>query len=131
MVRRPCHNRGPAEFENHHGGVVLVGDYIYGGSGQNAGKPVCFALATGKIAWTGKAPDGGSAAVLYADGHIYFRFDRGTVALVEATPKGFHVKSTFKPLMADGPAWAHPVIHDGKLYLRHNDLLACYDLQRK
>lgn len=121
----------PAQFENHHGGVVLVGAYIYGGDGQNAGKPVCLEMSTGKIAWKADPPDRGSAAVLYADGQLYFRFDRGTVALVEATPSGFHVKSTFKPLVADGPAWAHPVIHDGKLYLRHNDLLACYDVRAK
>ncbi len=44
------------KFENHHGGVVLVGDYVYGGSGQNRGDPVSIELATGKIAWARQGP---------------------------------------------------------------------------
>jgi len=120
---------GRGQFENHHGGVVLVGDYLYGGNGQNKGGPVCLELATGKIVWKPKAPERGSAAVLYADGHLVFRYDRGTVAWIEANPEAFRVKGSFKPVTADGPAWPHPVIHDGKLYLRHNDVLLCYDLR--
>ncbi len=118
----------PRDFENHHGGVVLVGNHVYAGSGQNRGAPVCLDLATGKIAWKQKPLARGSASVLYADGHIIFRYDRGPVALVEATPDEFRVKGTFEPETADGPAWPHPVIHDGKLYLRHNDLLLCYEM---
>jgi prepilin-type processing-associated H-X9-DG protein len=116
-------------FQNHHGGVVLVGDYVYGGHGQNAGAPICVELATGRVAWKAEAPTRGSAAVLYADGHVLFRYDRGLVVLAAATPEAFQVKAQFTPLTADGPAWPHPVIHDGKLYLRHNDLLACYELR--
>jgi hypothetical protein len=71
---------------------------------------------------------GGSAAVLYADGNLIFRYDRGLVVLAEATPKGFNVKGRFTPVTTDGPAWAHPVIFDKKLFLRHNDLLLCYDI---
>ena len=52
------------------------------------------------------------------------------MALIEATPEAYRVKASFTPLTADGPAWAHPVIHRGKLYLRHNDLLVCYDLRK-
>lgn len=120
----------PKQFENHHGGVVLVGDYIYGGDGQNAGAPVCLELKTGKIAWKEKALDGGSAAVLYADGNLYFRYDKkGIVALIEATPDGFKVKGTLKPAVVEGPAWPYPVIHDGKLYLRAHNTLMCYDVR--
>ncbi len=120
---------GPRDFENHHGGVVLLGDYVYGGDGQNNGNPVCLKLATGEIQWKERGPAAGSAAVLYADGHIIFRYDRGPLALIEATPEALRVKSTFEPVKGNGPAWAHPVIHHGLLYLRHGDLLACYDLR--
>jgi outer membrane protein assembly factor BamB len=119
----------PNRFENHHGGVVLVGDYLYGGHGLNRGQPICIHLPTGEIAWKAKQPFPGSAAVLYADGHLIFRYDRGDVALIEATPQEFRVKASFKPITADGPAWAHPVIHDKRLYLRHGNVLACYDLR--
>jgi hypothetical protein len=118
----------PGRFQNHHGGVVLAGDYLYGGSGQNSGQPTCIHWPTGEIAWKAKQPFRGSAAVLYVDGRLVFRYDRGDVALVEATPREFRVTASFKPITGDGPAWSHPVIHQGKLYLRHGSVLACYDL---
>jgi outer membrane protein assembly factor BamB len=117
------------QFENHHGGIVCVGNHVYGGHGNSRGEPRCVDVATGKIMWRGKAPERGSAAVLYADGHLWFRYDRGLIALIEATPEAFHLKGTFQPVTGSGPAWAHPVILDGKLYLRHGDLLACYDVR--
>jgi hypothetical protein len=67
--------------------------------------------------------------VLYADGRLIFRYDRGLVVLVEATPEAFRIKGRFTPIVGKGPAWPHPVIHDGKLYLRHGDLLLCYDVR--
>ena len=118
----------PKQFENHHGGIVMVGDYIYGGSGLNKGDPTCINFFTGEIVWKAPPPSSGSAAVLYADGNLIFRYDRGLVVLVEASPKGFNVRGRFTPAVADGPAWAHPVVVDKKLFLRHNDLLQCYDL---
>ncbi len=127
----------PKQFENHHGGVVLVGDCIYGGDGQNNGTPVCLDFMTGKIKWKAldwkrKANADGSAAVLFADGNLWFRYEKeALVALIEATPDEFRVKGTFKAAVDDGPAWAHPVIHDGKLYLRANDTLMCYDVKSR
>lgn len=119
----------PKDFQNHHGGVVLVGDYIYAGHGPNKGDPACVELATGKVVWKQKSPSIGSAAVLYADGSLIFRYDRGDVLLVEATPDAFRVNGSFKPLRGSGPAWSHPVIHNGRLYLRHSDILTCYDVR--
>ncbi len=119
----------PTDFQNHHGGIVRVGDYIYGGHGPGRGDPACIEFATGKIVWKERAPAIGSAGVLYADGHLVFRYDRGDVVLVEATPEAFRVKGRFKPLLGDGPAWPHPVIHNGRLYLRHGDILTCYDVR--
>jgi outer membrane protein assembly factor BamB len=119
----------PKDFQNHHGGVVLVGDHIYAGHGPNKGDPACVEFGTGKVIWKQKSPSGGSAAVLYADGNLIFRYDRGEVVLVEATPEEFRIKGRFKAQRGTGPAWAHPVIHNGRLYLRHSDVLACYDLR--
>jgi len=116
-------------FENHHGGVVLLGDYIYGGDGQNRGTPVCLELMTGEIAWKADPPGRGSAAVLYADGQIIFRYDSGETFLIEATPDAFKINGRFEPPTDRGKAWAHPVIHDGKLYLRHGNILCCFDVK--
>ena len=117
------------QFENHHGGAVLVEGYVYGGSGLDRGEPTCVSFATGRVLWKAKPPSSGSAAVLYAGGDLIFRYDRGLVVLVEANPREFRVKSSFQAVTADGPAWVHPVVHDRKLYLRHNDILLCYDLK--
>jgi prepilin-type processing-associated H-X9-DG protein len=118
----------PSKFENHHGGVVLAGEYLYGGKGLNRGEPTCIQFATGAIAWTAKAPFPGSAGVLYADGHVLWRYDRGPVVVAEATPKGFRPLGSFTPPTDAGPAWPHPVIHEKKLYLRHANILLCYQL---
>lgn len=117
-------------FANHHGGVVLVGDYLYGGDGQNAGAPTCLEFLTGKVVWKDKDKrfSGGSAAVLYADGNIIFRYQKGEVALIAANPKELAVKGRFEGPKPQGPAWAHPVIVDKKLYLREKDSLYCYDV---
>lgn len=47
---------------------------------------------------------------------------------IEANPREFRIHGRFLPLTGDGPAWAYPVIHDKKLYLRHGDVLACYSI---
>lgn len=117
------------DFQNHHGGIVQVGDYIYAGHGPSRGDPACIEFGTGKVVWKQKSPSIGSAAVLYADGNLIFRYDRGDVLLVEATPDEFRIKGRFKSLRGSGPAWPHPVVHNGRLYLRHSDILACYDLR--
>jgi len=116
-------------LQNHHGGLVCVGNYIYGGHGQNAGAPTCVELATGKVQWQASAPGRGSAAVLAADGRLYFRYENGVMALIEANPTQYRLISTFEPPPMAGTAWAHPVISDGRLYLRHNDVLLCYDVR--
>lgn len=119
------------EFQNHHGGVILVDGHLYGGTNKSGGPPTCIELKTGKILWQKPAPAKGSAAYLYADGRFIVRYDKGPVTLVEATPEGHRVVSQFTPLKTRGPAWAHPVLDDGKLYLRHNELLMCYDVKGK
>jgi outer membrane protein assembly factor BamB len=118
------------KLQNHHGGMVMIGDYIYGGHGHNQGFPFCLEWKTGKIVWgPERGPGGGSAAVLYADGNLYFRYESGTMALVEATTKGYNLKSSFK-VPIGGNGWPHPVIHEGKLYLRGADQVLCYDIKQ-
>jgi outer membrane protein assembly factor BamB len=119
------------EFQNHHGGMVLVGDYVYGGHGQKSGAPTCIALKTGKILWKEPDPRAGSAAVLYADGRLYLRYEKGTMVLVEASPVGYKEKGRFKiPDNSGAAGWPHPVIANGKLFLRDQEILLCYDVKQ-
>ncbi|MGB1814699.1 MAG: hypothetical protein ACPHJ3_05035 [Rubripirellula sp.] len=69
-----------------------------------------------------------AAAIIAADGHLYFRYENAEMALIEATPSGYQLKGTFKIKSRNGKSWAHPVILQGKLYLRDQDELHCYDI---
>jgi outer membrane protein assembly factor BamB len=120
---------GPRDFQNHHGGVVLVAGHFYGGHGMNRGDPTCIEAATGEVCWRHRAPAFGAAGVLYADGHLIFRYDRGDVVLIEASPDELRIKGRFTAIKGESAAYPHPVIHEGKLYLRHANVLACYDLR--
>ena len=117
-------------FGNHHGGVVLVGDYVYGGSGENNGILVRMKLATGEIAWTEPPLGKSSTTVLYADGHLYLRYQKGTMFLVEARPDKLVVTGQFKLPATRTDLVSHSVILDKKLYLRDADVLQCYDLAK-
>lgn len=120
------------EMQNHHGGMILFGDYVYCGHGHNQGFPLCIELKTGKVAWGGKrGPGGGSAAVLLADGNLYFRYEDGTMALIEATPSEYNLKGSFKLASKNGASWPHPVIVDGLMYIRDQNTLLCYDVRAK
>ncbi|MFO0869886.1 MAG: PQQ-binding-like beta-propeller repeat protein [Pirellulales bacterium] len=117
-------------MQNHHGGMLLVGDHVYCGHGHNEGFPLCLNLATGREAWRpGRGAGSGSAAVAYADGHLYFRYQNGTMALIEATPQEYRLKGKFELGSRLRESWPHPVIAHGKLYARDQDVLLCYDVR--
>jgi outer membrane protein assembly factor BamB len=116
---------------NHHGGVVLVGSHLYGfadGKGWT-----CQDFLTGKAVWQEKSKLG-KGSLVYADGMLYLRAEakRGTVALIEATPDGYREKGRFdQPDRSEMNSWPHPVVIAGRLYLRDQDLLLCYDVGAK
>ncbi len=121
---------------NSIGGVVLVGEYLYGTDAKN--ELVCMNFKTGEVKW--HDPSVGSAAALcYADGMLYVRGQGGTgfgpektpqVALVVATPDGYQEKGKFdQPDHGNRPAWPHPVVANGRLYLRDQKVLLCYDVK--
>jgi outer membrane protein assembly factor BamB len=117
------------ELATKHGGVVLVGDYLYGDS-EDSGIPWCADLMTGAVKWKKRGAGSGSASVVAADGCVYFRFAKGTVALVKASPDSYQQLGQFTvPGSGERPSWSHPVIAEGKLYLREDDELLCYDLK--
>lgn len=123
------------EMKNHHGGVVLVDGHVYGFS--DGGGLICLELESGEMAWNEKGRDVQKGAVHYADGMLYcVDENEGTVLLVEASPNGYSEKGKFKlPKQTElrdgtkGKIWSHPVVVGGKLYLRDNDLVFCYDVR--
>jgi len=122
---------GGDEFQNHHGGMILLGGHVYAGHQHGQGFPICVEMESGKIVWGGKLrPEvgKGSAAITCVDGKLIFRYQDGYVVLVEATPVSYNVLGSFKPDYQEDKSWSHPVVVGGKLYLREQDKLMCYDV---
>jgi outer membrane protein assembly factor BamB len=118
------------ELANKHGGVVLVGNHVYGDS-DDSGQPYCADLMTGEVKW--KAPrtgNRGSAVVIGANDRIYIHHQDGRMLLVEANPAEYKEVGSFTvPKPDDRPSWSHPVILDGKLYVREQDKIFCFDIR--
>jgi outer membrane protein assembly factor BamB len=121
---------------NGLGGAVLVGDHLYG-TDIAVGPLVAVEFATGKVKW--KADSIGRVSAAYADGHLYLHGLEGDVALVEATPEAYREKGRFTPpaqpkhkQIGQYPegAFAHPVIANGRLYIRDLRTLWAYDIKK-
>jgi outer membrane protein assembly factor BamB len=115
---------------NHHGGVVRVGEYLYGYSDGKGW--VCQEFKTGKLVW--KDDGVGKGSLTYAHGHLYLRSEggKGVIALVDATPDGYRERGRFdQPNRSSENSWPHPVVANGKLYIRDQDVLLCFDVKAK
>ena len=117
------------DLDNRHGGVVLVDGYLYGSAHfSNNAKWICLDWKTGRKMYADRGV--GEGSLTCAGGMLYTMSERGAVGLVEPTPSGFRLVSRFKlPEGGEGPAWAHPVVCSGRLYLRHADRLYAYDVR--
>jgi len=117
-------------LKNHHGGFVVADGYLY--LSREPGILTCIDFKTGKVMWSERAP--GKGSVVCADGRLYVRSEsgKGTVFLVDASSKGYVERGHLDPPdRTRDPAWEHPVIANGKMYLRDQDTLLCYDVKAK
>ena len=115
---------------NHHGGVVLIGDHVYGHSDSRGW--VCMDFKTGALVWS--KPGVGKGSLTSVDGKLICRSEgsRGTIALVEASPEGYKELGRFdQPERSLKQAWPHPVVANGRLYIRDMDNLLCFDVKKK
>ena len=116
-------------MQNHHGGLVLHDGHVYSGNGLNKGFPLCVEALTGEIEWGPIRNKGkNSAALIYADNRLYMRYQSGLMLLVEATPEGYREHGSFQIPDVRKESWSHPVIVDGRLYLREQGHLLVYDV---
>jgi outer membrane protein assembly factor BamB len=114
------------DMQNHHGGIVLIDGYMYG---FNNTILTCLEFATGKLMWRNRSV--GKGAIVAADGHLYILGEDNVVGLVEATPTGYREKGRFGIRDQGLPSWAHPVVSNGRLYIRNQGTLASYDVRAK
>jgi len=112
-------------FGNHHGGVVLVGDYLYGFFDDMR----CVELKTGKVVW--QNPSVGKGSLTFADGRFYCLSEKHMVALVEATPDSYKETGRFKLGGSSQWSWSHPVVVGRRLFIRDQDALTCWDVKAK
>jgi len=113
------------DMRNHYSSSVLIGDYVYGFS---SGILTAMNFLTGEVAWRNRSVGKGSVA--YAENKIYALSEDGVVGLIEATPRGYEEKSRFEINKGSYPTWTQPVIANGRLYLREQDNLYCYNIKR-
>lgn len=123
-------------MENHHGGVILHDGSLFGANGGNGGGYLAaLDFKTGDVLWNEKDSDKRrvtKGSVAYADGRIYYRTEEGPMVLIEPSRKEYLERGRFdQPERTDKPAWAHPVVANGKLYIRDQDTLFCYDVKSK
>ena len=119
------------DFDNLHDGVLLLDGYLYGSSyNHKGGVFMCVEWETGKIMYDPR--DCGRGAVTFAEGLIYFLSEKGDFRLIRPTPEKYDVVSRWSiPEKGEGPTWAHMVVLDRKLYIRHGEYLYCYDIAEK
>ncbi len=111
-----------------HGGVVSYKQNLYGSDG--AGNWVCQDVGTGKVKFQEKILDA-KGSIIYADGMLYCYSEKGSLGLVRPTEDGMELVSSFKITSGTDEHWAHPVICDGRLYIRHGDALMAFDVKAK
>jgi outer membrane protein assembly factor BamB len=112
------------------GGAVLIGDYLYGTTGR---AQLCAEFLTADIQW--EAGGIGAGALCFADNRIYIHGENGDVSLIEPTPEAYREKGRFtppgQPDRGRAKAWTYPVVSNGRLYIRDQDVVWCYDVQAK
>ena len=110
----------------HHGGYIIDNGCIYG---DNGGGVSCLDLKTGQKKWSDRAV--GKGSLCWADGMLYlFSENGGQAALATCSPQGTQIKGRVK-VDGTGPSWAHPVVIGGRLYLRYDTNLYCFDVKGK
>jgi outer membrane protein assembly factor BamB len=114
------------EMRNHHASSVLVGDHLYGFSSAIL---TAMRFDTGEVAWRDRSV--GKGSLVHADDRLYLFSERGVVALAEASPEGYREHGRFSLETGSLPTWSHPVVSNGKLYLRDQDTIYAYDVRGK
>jgi outer membrane protein assembly factor BamB len=121
-------------MQNHHGGIVVFDGCLYGANGGlEGGALICLDSKTGDVLWDERSQRRAlKGSIALADGRLYYRTEDGTLLLIEPSRKEYIERGRVQqPDRSNSPAWSHPVIANGTLYVRDQDLLFCYDVKAK
>jgi outer membrane protein assembly factor BamB len=112
---------------NQHGNMVLIDGYVYGAC--DGSSLTCLDFKSGKTMW--KERQAGKGSISFADGRLYYRNEGGPIVLIAADPSGYKEEGRFdQPDRSGHNAWPHPVVANGKLYIRDQDVLLCYEVKK-
>lgn len=114
------------EMRNHHASSILVGEHLYGFSSAIL---TAMKFDTGEVAWKDRSV--GKGSMVFADERLYLFSERGVVGLAEANPAGYREHGRFQIRTGSSPTWSHPVISNGKLFLRDQDTIYAYDIRSR
>ncbi|MBA3640912.1 MAG: PQQ-like beta-propeller repeat protein [Acidobacteriota bacterium] len=114
------------EMRNHHASSILIGDHLYGFSSAIL---TAMKFDDGQVAWKDRSV--GKGSMVFADDRLYLYSERGTVAIAEANPAAYKEHGRFQLTVGSSPTWSHPVIANGKLFLRDQDNIYAYDVRAK
>ena len=114
------------DMRNHHASSVLVGDHLYGFSSAIL---TAMHFDTGEVAWRDRSV--GKGSVVFADDRLYLYSENGVVGLAEANPQGYREHGRFQLKTGSLPTWSHPVVANGRLFIRDQDTIYAYDVRAK
>ena len=114
------------EMKNHHASSVLVGEHLYG---FNDSILTAMQFDTGTVAWRHRSV--GKGSVIFADDRLYLYSENGVIGLAEANPAAYREHGRFQIQMGSLPTWSHPIVSNGKLFIRDEDTIYAYDIRAK
>ena len=114
------------DMRNHHATSLLIGDYLYGFSDAIL---LAMKFDTGQVAWRDRSV--GKGSMVFADGRIYLYSEQGVVGLAEPDPAGYKEQGRFQIKPGSLPTWSHPIVANGKLFIREQDNIYAFDVRQK
>ncbi|MBA4066430.1 MAG: hypothetical protein C0501_22500 [Isosphaera sp.] len=124
--------RGAKAFQSHHSTAVYADRHLFGFDGERGGARLrCLNLDTGAAneEWEADGVGKGTGTVILAGGHLVIQTERGELCLVEANPKEFRPVAAVPRVLSGNNNWATPALADGRLYLRDEQKVVCYDVR--
>ena len=114
------------DMRNHHASSVLIGDYLYGFSDAIL---TAMKFDSGQVAWRDRSV--GKGSVVFADERLYLYSEEGVVGLAEANPAGYREHGRFQIKTGGAPTWSHPIVSNGKLFIRDQDNIYAFDVRQR
>jgi len=115
------------DVDNQMGSAIRVGNYVYTSGHRGISGWFCMDWNTGEVMY--RVENTGECNVIYADGMLFVYSDRGIMKLIRPNPERYELVSSFDVTLGTDQHWAHPVIYQGVMYLRHGDTLMAYKVK--